>query len=73
MSKPQSKRTTCNPSIMFAVYKGDELLTIGTKEEVCNELGCTWSTLEMQASPSYRKRRKTDRCRHIVRWYEEEK
>jgi hypothetical protein len=62
---------TCDRKIIFAVYKGDELLALGNKEECCEILGCKASTLEMEASPAYRRRRKTENSRRVIRWRED--
>ena len=56
---------------MWAVYKGDELLAVGTKEEVCGQLGITSKTLYWLASPANIKYDKGGRRRVAYRYDEE--
>ena len=42
----------------YALYKGDELLGVGTVEELSKELGIKKSTLHFYASPAYDNRLK---------------
>ena len=56
---------------VWAVYKGDELLAVGTKEEVCGQLGITSKTLYWLASPANIKHDKGGRRRIAYRYDEE--
>lgn len=40
----------------YALYRGDEFLTIGTQKEIAEELGVKESSVRFYGSPSYRKR-----------------
>lgn len=42
----------------YAVYRGDDLLAIGTAEEIAEKLGIKKETVYFYASPSYKKRGK---------------
>ncbi len=42
----------------YALYKGDEILTIGTKKELALYLGVKERTIEYYITPTYRKRNK---------------
>lgn len=42
----------------YAVYRGDDLLAIGTAEEIAEKLGIKKKTVYFYASPSYKKRGK---------------
>lgn len=44
--------------IFYALYKGDEIKTIGTKEELAKYLGVTVETISFYSTPTYRKRNK---------------
>ena len=44
----------------FAVYRGDEFVTVGTQEEVARELGVKPSTVYFWSTPTYNKRLKKD-------------
>ncbi len=40
----------------YAIYKGDECLSVGTKDEICEELGIKPQTFAYYRSISYKKR-----------------
>ena len=41
---------------VYAAYRGDEFLDLGTKEYLAERLGVTKGAIELFRSPSYRKR-----------------
>ncbi|WP_308422478.1 hypothetical protein, partial [Enterococcus wangshanyuanii] len=45
----------------YAVYKGDDLVAVGTKQECANQLNVKQSTIEFWATPSNLKRDKGKR------------
>lgn len=51
--------------LYFAVYRGDRLLAVGTKDEVCGQLGITPRKLDWMASESNRERDK-GKNRHVA-------
>ena len=60
------------PIIEYALYRGEEVLAIGTKNEIARTLGIKPETVLFYGTPSYRKRRKTDDRRILIRLDEEE-
>lgn len=46
---------------LFALYKGDELIDVGTARELAERQGVKPSTIGFMASPAYHKRAKGDR------------
>ncbi len=53
--------------IIYAVYKGDKFIYMGTKEECAEHLGVKRDTIVFYSSPTYQKRAKTeDNDRMIV-------
>lgn len=54
----------------YAVYKGDELLAIGTAEECARALGVQERTILFYTYPTYqrrlKKRKASDNVRHVV-------
>lgn len=44
---------------IYAVYKGEEFITEGTREEICDELGIKKATFNFYRSRWYKKNRKT--------------
>ena len=63
------------PPREFAVYKGEEILTMGTKKEICEELGIKGATFDFCRSKTYLKRMeksKKNNYRTIVRIDNEE-
>lgn len=43
---------------IYALYKGDDILIVGTKEELAKYLGVSVRTIEFYRTPSSRKRDK---------------
>ena len=50
----------------YALYKGDTVLTIGTKEELAKYLNVNIRTIGFYSSPTYRKRNKGN-CYIVIR------
>lgn len=54
----------------YAVYKGEELLAIGTADECAKELGVQTQTILFYTYPTYqgrlKKRKASDNVRHVV-------
>lgn len=40
----------------YAVYKGDELLAMGTSRECAEVLGCDWKTIQYYTTPAYQRK-----------------
>lgn len=40
----------------YAIYKGDDLIIIGTRQECADELGVKPDTISYYCSPAYRKK-----------------
>lgn len=59
----------------YAVYKGEELLAIGTAEECAEVLGVQRDTILFYTYPTYqrrlKKRKASDNVRHVVELTEE--
>ena len=51
----------------YALYKGDEVLTVGTKQELAKFLNVNIRTIEFYSSPTYRKRNKKGNCYIVIR------
>jgi hypothetical protein len=43
---------------MYALYRGDEIITIGTKKELAKYLGVNERTIYFYSTPTHRKRNK---------------
>lgn len=41
----------------YALYKGEELLAMGTKEEIAEKMGVKKRTIDFYEMPTYKKRR----------------
>ena len=41
---------------IYAVYKGDEFIDVGTKKEISKNLGCSIDTISFYQSPAHKKR-----------------
>ena len=50
----------------YALYKGDELLAIGTVKEIADQIGVTKKTAFHYGTPTYQKRT-SDNARRLVR------
>lgn len=57
---------------IFALYKGDKFIDIGTKEYLANLLNVRKETIEFYASPTQLKRSK-DNCYVVVRIDDDER
>lgn len=55
----------------YCLYKGDEVLTVGTKQELAAYLNVSIRTIEFYSSPTYRKRNKKGNCYIVVRCEED--
>lgn len=53
--------------IYYALYKGDDVKTIGTKKELAEYLNVDIRTIEFYSSPTYRKRNKKGNCYIVIR------
>ena len=51
----------------YALYKGDELLGVGTKKELAEMLGVSVSTIYYYHTPTYAKRTSETKGRRLVR------
>lgn len=51
----------------YALYKGDELLAMGTKEEIAKKLGIKRNTVEFYGMPAARKRIKGKNGKILIR------
>lgn len=51
----------------YALYKGDDVLTIGTKQELANYLNVSIRTIEFYSTHTYRKRNKKGNCYIVIR------
>jgi len=50
---------------IYAMYKGDELLAMGTIKEIATEMGITVETVRYMTSPAHRKRCKGHNHREV--------
>lgn len=55
-----------NPEKEYALYKGDELIGMGTKKELAKQLGVKPQTIHFYATPSYTNRTSEKRGRRLV-------
>lgn len=55
----------------YALYKGDELLAVGTVREIANQIGVTEKTVFHYGTPTYKKRTSKN-GRRLVRLEESE-
>lgn len=44
------------PARIYAMYKGEEMLAMGTIKEIAEQMGVSEVTIRFQTTPSYRKR-----------------
>ena len=54
------------PSETYALYKGEEVIAIGTKKEISIKTGLKEKTLSFYRSPAYQKRSKNNKNRKIL-------
>lgn len=60
---------------VYAMYKGDECLAIGTKKEICKQMNISIKTLNYYRTKAYQERlenRKEKNARRVIRIDEEE-
>ena len=50
----------------YALYKGEELLAIGTKKELAEKFNVKEDTISFYLTPTYLKRSKGNNCRVVV-------
>ena len=50
----------------YAVFKGEEMLAMGTYKEICEKLNISYQTFKFYGTPCYRKRTKEENARRIV-------
>lgn len=56
---------------IYAMYKGEECLGIGTLEELAKELNVKYETMYFYTTPTYKKRiKKSKKRRELVRIWE---
>ncbi|KPJ21806.1 hypothetical protein [Streptococcus phocae] len=56
---------------VYAIYKGDKFIDVGTKREIADQLGITPNSVTFLASPSHKKRSPNDRFAIFI-GYEED-
>ena len=57
----------------YALYKGDDLLSVGTIREIAEEMGIEEKTIRFYGNPTYLKRRKKGKnYRYLIKLEEEE-
>lgn len=52
---------------IYAMYKGDEFLCEGTKEEICKQMNISINTFNYERASYYSKRSKKNNHRVIIR------
>lgn len=50
----------------FALYKGDEMLSVGTIKEIADEMGVREGTIRFYQHPTYQQRAKEPRNRRVL-------
>ncbi|HFR3690962.1 TPA: hypothetical protein ACHVE4_000077 [Streptococcus suis] len=55
-----------NPEKEYALYKGDELLAIGTAMELAERFGVKVPTIHFYKSPAYIKRTNESKARRLI-------
>lgn len=46
---------------IYAAYKGDEFIDLGTKEELAKRLGCKPKSITFMTTPTYKKKNQRKR------------
>ena len=54
-------------SWIYAMYKGEECLSIGTCKEICSEMNIKKETFYYYRTKAYKKRKKTKNSRVIIK------
>jgi dihydroxyacetone kinase len=55
-----------NKEKVYALYKGDDLLEIGTKKELAEKFGVKAKTIAFYNTPAYQKRTSAEKGRRLV-------
>lgn len=55
-----------NKEKVYALYKGDDLLEIGTKKELAEKFGVKAKTIAFYNTPAYQKRTSSEKGRRLV-------
>lgn len=55
-----------NEENIYALYRGEKFLAIGTKKELAELLNVKVETVSFYATPSYKKRTNQDKARRLV-------
>ncbi|TCU72906.1 hypothetical protein EV204_105242 [Tissierella praeacuta] len=56
----------------YALYKGEEILAMGTVSEIAKEMNIKKETVLYYRTPTQKKRSKSDNCRILIPLNEEE-
>lgn len=57
---------------IYALYKGDELLSVGTAREIAKEMGVDIKTIRFYGNPTYLRRRKNGKnYRYLIKLEED--
>ena len=59
------RKTRTNPE--YALYKGDEFITLGTIKEIAKFLGVSERTVHFYSTPTYRKRNQKGNAYIVIR------
>lgn len=66
LSLETAKRLAKKNKKIYALYKGEELLSTGTMQEIASDLGVRVSTIKFYKSPVYKKRGKGKNRRELI-------
>lgn len=55
-----------SPEKEYALYKGDNLIGIGTAKELAEQFGVKVQTIHYYSTPAYKQRTNPDRARRLV-------
>ena len=55
----------------YALYKGDDLLALGTMKEIAKKRGVTVKTLVFMRSPAYKRRTSEQNAQRLIRLEDE--
>ena len=56
-----------NKEKIYAIYRGEKFIAIGTKKELAELLNVKVETISFYATPAYKKRINQDKARQVVR------
>ena len=56
-----------NREKIYALYRGEKFIAIGTKKELAELLNVKVETISFYATPAYKKRTNQDKARRLVR------